>query len=736
MAELPKPQRSEIQRAAPAPAPTYRFESSLVAARGLGNIGDALDRMAQSVAKEQESVVQKEAAQYAIENRLTAQQWERIRKNPAELERYFSGQGKVFKETFMAAQASQLSSELQVLLENGFDFLKKQMEVYDEKKPLSLTPGYENISPQFAIQQAKDLVDGAVPVVAAMSPEAGLKFRANVAMRGSSVFEKAQEIIAAQTKVQDKLANDQYINNIPDSVNTLINNLNVIGQPIDIKQIENQVLEPTRAYAAKHRDIAGFYDPAVKAFRAAVASRVLNQVTSRAAVDNPEIVQQALQSDKFDITVKIAGQDTRINLQSEWNFLNADEKKDVREQFNTAFNNRYNVITKSSELQGKASSVAANEAGVSYLSKLTDLSNGTAGVDGNAISAWRQEKEKNFTDVSKSVNNPEILKTFKETMLNTNKLFISQFVTGMTAEQENQFILGQTITGNKSSAINYILQSADLETKVALQTHFQKELIAKNEVIASRDRIKEDAKRDKVALLVNDAIIHRGKPLGKAALDDLKVLDAAKWQDLVKSFSATRTTDDRGAINRLQALRLRGKLTPDILLRESGNLTVNTFEQYSGFYLADSDKLNNLADDMLRNAVKYPRGAEQIVNPSQANIDAQNAYSTIKNEFTQRWLANRDSIGSKDYKPWNANAEMQALIKNNVGKMQEASRNSAAQRVESFKNQYIGKEAMTDAQIRNEVKNKISGQTSRIKQKIDNKDLDAVLRDLDAKAGK
>jgi hypothetical protein len=113
MAELPKPQKSDLQLVAPAPAQTYRFESSLVAARSIGNIGDILDRMAQSVAKEQESAVQKEALTYAIENRLTAAQWERIRKDPIELEKYFSGQGKVFKETFMAAQATQLSSELQ-----------------------------------------------------------------------------------------------------------------------------------------------------------------------------------------------------------------------------------------------------------------------------------------------------------------------------------------------------------------------------------------------------------------------------------------------------------------------------------------------------------------------------------------------------------------------------------------------------------------------------------------------
>ena len=734
MAELPKPQRSEIQRAAPAPAPTYRFESSLVAARSLGNIGEALDRMSQSLAKEQESVIQKEAAQYAIENRLTAQQWERIRKEPAELERYFKGQGKIFKETFMAAQASQLSSELQVDLENKFDFLKKQMEV-------------GGVSPEAAINATRDLVDGAVPAVSSMSPEVGLKFRANVAMRGSSVFEKAQDIIASQIKVQDKVANDQYINNIPSSVNSLIDNISAIGQPVDIKQIEKEILQPTLAYASKHRDVANFYDPAVKAFRTAVAGRVLDQVTSRAAVDNPDVVQAALQSNKFDVTVKVAGQDTRINLQAEWNFLTADEKKDVREQFNTAFNNRYNVITKSSELGGKAASTAAIESGKSYLEKLSALAENKPGIDANMITTWRQEKEAEFSKVSQTVSNPDIIKSYKETILNTNKLFISQFVTGMTPAQENDFILGrpidkakdansQLVPGDTSSAVNYILQSADIESRVALRTHFQKELIAKNELIASRDRIKEDARRDKAASLLQIAIEYRGKPQGKEALAELKTVDAAKWQDVTKSFGSARSQDDRGTIQRLNVLRLQGKLTPDILLREAGNLTVNTFEQYVGVTLSESDKGNSRADEKLRNIVKYPRGAESIVNPSQANIDAQNNYSTLKNQFDAKYLSNRKLIGTPDYKPWDADAEMDKLVKDNAGKMQEASRNSAAQRVESFKNSYIGKEAMTPSQIRNEIKLKRSGKDSKIKQKIADRDLDGTLRDLDAMEGK
>jgi hypothetical protein len=722
MAELPKPQQSNAQLVAPAAAPTYRFESSLVAARGLGNIGDALDRMSQSLAKEQETAVQKEAAQYAIDKPLTAEQWNRIRKDPDALEKYFAGQGRVFKDTFMAAQASQLSSELQVRLENNFDLLKKQMEA-------------GNVSPDAAITVARDLVDGAVPAVSSMSPEVGLKFKANVAMRGAGVYEKAQEIIANNIKVDDKLANDTYINNIKSTVNDDIDGLVRAGIPVDIKEIQKRILGPSVSYAGKHRDIAAFYDPAAKAFRQAIADRVINVVTSREAVDNPEIVQKALQSDSFDVSVDVAGNKQRFNLQAEWNFLTSDEKKEIREQFNTAFNNRYNIITKSAELGGRASSVAASEAAVSYQQKLDALGGNVPGVDGNTISDFRNGKITEFTNVSNNVKNPDILTNAKTAFLEVDKRFISDFVTTMTKDQEDSFVLGKPLTGLKSAAINHILSSADLETRVALRTHFQKELIAKNELIASRDRIKEDERRDRSAALVQTAIEYRGKPEGKQALADLKGVDAAKWQDLTKSFSSARTQDDRGTITKLNILRLQGRLTPDILLQNAGALTVNTFEQYVGITLSQTDKANNAADEKLRNIVKYPREAASIANPSAATIEAQNNYSKLANTFQERYEANRKLAGTPGYKPWDANAEMDKLIKENVGDMQKKARDGARQRVDSFKNNYITKDPLSDEQIRTEIKLKISGQKSKIKQAISDRDLQGALNDIDAAKG-
>jgi hypothetical protein len=722
MAELPKPQQSNAQLVAPAAAPTYRFESSVVAARGLGNIGDALDRMAQSLAKEQESAIQKEAAQYAIDKPLTAEQWNRIRKDPDALEKYFAGQGRVFKDTFMAAQASQLSSELQVRLENNFDLLKKQMEA-------------GNVSPAAAIAATRDLVDGAVPAVSSMSPEVGLKFKANVAMRGAGVYEKAQEIIASNIKVDDKLANDTYIINMPKSVNDDIDGLIRSGIPVDINELKKKILAPSISYASKHRDIAAFYDPASKAFRQAIVDRVINTVTSREAVDNPEIVQKALQSNSFDIEVDVAGNKKRFNLQAEWNFLTSDEKKEIREQFNTAFNNRYNIITKSAELGGKANSVAASEAAVSYQKKLGEFGNNTPGVNGATILDFRNGKITEFTNVSNNVKNPDILTNAKTAFLEVDKRFISDFVTTMTKDQEDSFVLGKPLIGPKSAAINHILSSADLETRVALRTHFQKELIGKNELIASRDRIKEDERRDKSAELVQTAIEFRGKPKGTKALAELKTVDAAKWQDLTKSFSSARTQDDRGTITKLNILRLQGRLTPDILLQNAGALTVNTFEQYVGITLSETDKGNNRADEKLRNIVKYPREAASIANPSAATIEAQNNYSKLSNEFSERYLANRRLAGTKDYKPWDADAEMDKLIKANVGDMQKKSRDNARQRVDSFKNNYITKEPLSDEQVRTEIKLKLSGQKSKIKQAISNRDLEGALSDIDAAKG-
>ena len=57
MAEIPKPQSQSVQRALLADVPSLRFEAQAVAAREAGNIGSALDRMAQSVARTQEDAV-------------------------------------------------------------------------------------------------------------------------------------------------------------------------------------------------------------------------------------------------------------------------------------------------------------------------------------------------------------------------------------------------------------------------------------------------------------------------------------------------------------------------------------------------------------------------------------------------------------------------------------------------------------------------------------------------------
>jgi hypothetical protein len=92
-------------------------------------------------------------------------------------------------------------------------------------------------------------------------------------------------------------------------------------------------------------------------------------------------------------------------------------------------------------------------------------------------------------------------------------------------------------------------------------------------------------------------------------------------------------------------------------------------------------------------------------------------------------------VGTKDYKPWDPDAEMDKLIKENVGDMQKKARDGARQRVDSFKNNYITKDPLSDEQIRTEIKLKISGQKSKIKQAISDRDLQGALNDIDAAKG-
>ena len=60
MAEIPKPQSQNVQRALLSDVPSLRFEAQAVAAREASNIGTALDRMAQSIARTQEDEIKKE----------------------------------------------------------------------------------------------------------------------------------------------------------------------------------------------------------------------------------------------------------------------------------------------------------------------------------------------------------------------------------------------------------------------------------------------------------------------------------------------------------------------------------------------------------------------------------------------------------------------------------------------------------------------------------------------------
>jgi hypothetical protein len=726
MAELPKVQAANVQRAALADVPSLRFEDLAVTARAGGNIGDALDRMSQSLFKAQEEDVRRKAAEYAIERPLTPEQWADIRREPKELEKYFKGQGKVFKETYMAAQASQLSSELTVRLENQFDLLKKKLELGE-------------ITEQQAVATVRDAIDGAMPVVASMSPEVGLKFKANVAMRGSSVYEKAVQMTARRTKATDEIVLKQYIDNIPTQIDAQVANLIGSGLPIDMRDVEAVVLQEPARFAAKHGDENTFFAPAKKAFRAAVTAKIKDAVNSPAALDNPQIVQKALQSGQFNITVNVAGKQIPIDLQAEWDYTNDEEKKAIREEFNAAFNARYNLITKSREIDKLNSSQAVVEVAEGLKSKLLALDANEPGVNEAGISEFLTNKAKEFKSTAAAVNSPEITKAASDGLMVVYKQFISNFVqTKMTPDQQKSLVLGQPATGDNSKAINYIFQSADLATKVELQKHLREEITARNAFLASEDRRVEDARKDQANALVQTIFEKpRGSKEVKDALVQLKKIDAVKWTDITKSFAAGRSQDDGNTIRQLQIARANGTLNTDMVLRLAPNLTVNSQEQYFGYALTTSDKENEIALTTARNKLKYTRDIAAAVNKTASDIEAQNAYIAVETEFANRFLKNRQQIGAKDYKPWNAVQEMDTLLKDAVKDKEAKVVNGARSRVDSFRNTYLPKgKTYTDDAIRTQIQLSISGQKSDLTTKLAPQDLRLYINDLDSLKGK
>lgn len=719
MAELPKVQSAGAQRALLADVPTLRFEDLAVSARGASNIGDALDRMASMVAKDQEAEVKKKAMQFAIDRPVTAAQWDVIRSDSKKLQEYFSGQGRVFKDVFMAAQAANLSSELQVSLENKFDDLKKKLEVGE-------------VTEDAAIADVKNAIDGAVPVVAAMDPEIGLKFKANVAMRGSSVYEKAAEVTAKKVKALDTIAINQYVDNMPSKVDVQVNKAIQAGIPIDFKKIELDVLSAPAMLAAKHGDVSTFYKPAIKAFREAVASRVKDAVNAPASLDNPQIVQQALQSGNFDIEVNVAGKPQRINLQAEWNYLTEDDKKGVRESFNAAFDSRYNLLTKSSKIVELTGSAATVEFAEKLKNNLIGLNAGEVGVDVDSISNYISNKLTESAATAKATNSPDIFKNARQAVITVGKSFLTDFVqSGPTDTQINQMLTGKPV--EDAPAINYLLSTADLETKNEFRSHLYKEIQARNELRASEDRRKEDIKKDRANELVQVIFEKpRGSKEVRDALATLKTIDAVKWDQITKGFSASRTQDDPNVVRSLQLARARGELTADMVLKASGSLTLNSQEQYFGYALTVSNQENNIALDKARGKLKYTKDIAAAVNKTAADIEAQNSYIAVETEFNNRFLTHRKTIGTKEYKPWNATEEMDKLLAGAVADKQKRVIDGARSRVDSFTRTYLPKDKKyTDADVRKQIQLSIAGQKNDINTKLTPKDLQIYVNDLD-----
>jgi len=82
---------------------------------------------------------------------------------------------------------------------------------------------------------------------------------------------------------------------------------------------------------------------------------------------------------------------------------------------------------------------------------------------------------------------------------------------------------------------------------------------------------------------------------------------------------------------------------------------------------------------------------------------------------------------------------MQSLLGGVAEEQKRKSVDSAQGRVDSFRSTYVGKETMSNSEVRTEIKKKIAkdpNNPSKIKEKLSDRDLQGVLSDIDAAEGK
>jgi hypothetical protein len=177
---------------------------------------------------------QRKAQKYAVQNPLTKSQIDTALGTGQGLQ--VPGAGRIFQQTYEKAQASLLSTELQI---EGKKKLAAVTTAIEAGMPIDLRSIETEIN---------DMIDGFSSTVMALDPDTGLRFKASMATAGSAIFEKA----AAQAiKMQREQLDAEFANAVEISapvLEAIVAKSGAIdaetGQPVDIERLIDLERQP------------------------------------------------------------------------------------------------------------------------------------------------------------------------------------------------------------------------------------------------------------------------------------------------------------------------------------------------------------------------------------------------------------------------------------------------------------------------------------------------------------
>jgi len=231
MATLPRYQQMGIQYA---DLPRLSTAGLEVGAKAMDVLGSQIDRMTNFVYEQGVTEAQRKAQQYAVQNPLTKSQIDTALGTEQGLR--VPGAGRVFQQTYEKAQASLLSTELQI---EGKKKLAAVTTAIEAGMPIDLRSIETEIN---------DMIDGFSSTVMALDPDTGLRFKASMATAGSAIFEKA----AAQAiKMQREQLDAEFANAVEISapvLEAIVAKSGAIdaetGQPVDIEKLIDLERQP------------------------------------------------------------------------------------------------------------------------------------------------------------------------------------------------------------------------------------------------------------------------------------------------------------------------------------------------------------------------------------------------------------------------------------------------------------------------------------------------------------